>query len=423
VANRAFAATPADEERAWAALRNGPARRRGPLQYVLAGVGAVAAAAGVALMAAHLGAPVRQTTAQAGSRAAGPPRASGGVEALSPVSQGLAGAPSPVMPPAEAPAAPDQPHLLAPGRAPIAAGLSVRLSTRGVARLTRMPHGRARIALERGSLDVDGARSRSTPHPRRTGGAAWPPGPAGGVAVAPGVSPPAIEVDAASLRFEGTGSNFRVNVTGDDVDLAVSAGRVSVWSVQRLVARVVAGQRWSNRGRTGPSLHTTPVDGEAQPPADAPGADKQDCLLLARSGSIDEALGCFERQAAQPGLGGEIALVELSRIRRDVKGDLAGAERALAEHRRRFPAGSLAAEAAGSRVELLLRLGRPEEALAEVSRTGKLEGAYWRAMCLAKLGRREEALRALDEYLARPDGARRAEALRRRAELGTSGAR
>jgi hypothetical protein len=74
-------------------------------------------------------------------------------------------------------------------------------------------------------------------------------------------------------------------------------------------------------------------------------------------------------------------------------------------------------------VELLLRLGRPEEALAEVSRTGKLEGAYWRAMCLAKLGRREEALRALDEYLARPDGARRAEALRRRAELGTSGAR
>ena len=75
---------------------------------------------------------------------------------------------------------------------------------------------------------------------------------------------------------------------------------------------------------------------------------------LVEEGAIDEAIGCFTGEATQPGLVGELALMELARIRRDVKGDLAGAEAALAEHRRRFPHGSLADEAAGARIELLL---------------------------------------------------------------------
>ncbi len=109
--------------------------------------------------------------------------------------------------------------------------------------------------------------------------------------------------------------------------------------------------------------------------------------------------------------------MELARIRRDVKGDLAGAERALAEHRRRFPRGALSSEAAGARVELLVRLGRPADALPETAHLGGGDAIFWRAVCLAKLGRASEAARAFDEYLARPDGKRRAEAERMRREL------
>jgi len=146
-------------------------------------------------------------------------------------------------------------------------------------------------------------------------------------------------------------------------------------------------------------------------------ADGPDCARLTRDGDIDGALACFARSSERPGLVGELALIELARIRRDVKGDLAGAERALAEHRRRFPHGALANEAAGARVELLVRLGRPAEALAEASHLGGGEAVFWRAVCLAKLGRSAEAARAFDDYLARSDGKRRAEAERMRREL------
>src|SRR6185436_14527639 len=162
-------------------------------------------------------------------------------------------------------------------------------------------------------------------------------------------------------------------------------------------------------------------EAEAAPATAAPAAraaaPDADCARLTRQGAIDAALACFARESAQPGLVGELALIELARIRRDVKGDLPGAEQALAEHRRRFPRGALANEAAGSRIELLLRLGRAAEALAEAERLNGGDATFWRAVCLHKLGRRAEAVQALDEYLARPDGKRRAEAARMRAEL------
>ena len=108
-----------------------------------------------------------------------------------------------------------------------------------------------------------------------------------------------------------------------------------------------------------------------------------------------DAIACLESQSAEPGLTGEIALLELARIRRDVKGDLAGAERLLADHERRFPQSALATEARSGRIELLLRLGRPAEALAEAQRLGGSEAIYWRAVSLTALGRRDEARRRL----------------------------
>ena len=164
-------------------------------------------------------------------------------------------------------------------------------------------------------------------------------------------------------------------------------------------------------------------------PAPAPAADvrraagarateTRDCLRLAHDGVTDAAIACFEGQTAQSGLAAEIALLELARIRRDVKGDLAGAERLLAEHRRRFPHGALAAEARTLHVELLLRLDRPAEAFAEAERLTGTEAIFWRAASLEKLGRRDEAARAFDDYLQHGDVERRGEAARRRRGLG-----
>ena len=87
----------------------------------------------------------------------------------------------------------------------------------------------------------------------------------------------------------------------------------------------------------------------------------KDCLALAGRGETTAAVACLEAQAASPGLSGELAFLELARIRRDVQGDLAGAERTLAAYRDRFPQGTLRAEAALARRELQQALGRRDD--------------------------------------------------------------
>ena len=74
------------------------------------------------------------------------------------------------------------------------------------------------------------------------------------------------------------------------------------------------------------------------------------------------------KRAEGSGLGAEMALYEVARLRRDVLADAAGALRALAEYRTRFPAGSLRREADMSQLELLVQLGRTDEALIELGR-------------------------------------------------------
>ena len=325
--------------------------------------------------------------------------------------------PSPDEVDAESPATP---IVLRPGRSLLAAGVRARLAPRGAATV-RAGAGRSAsvVALQRGTLDIaiDPARAA-------TGGAA-------------GASPAARwQVQVAAYRLEAEPGRFRVAARAGRVNVAVKSGTLTIWSSRRLLATVVAGEHWTNlaangrlpadafvaegneaggpAGGRGPAGDTdaAPEPAPAQPPAEA------DCARLTRQGAIDPALACFAREAAQPGLVGELALIELARIRRDVRGDLAGAEQALAEHRRRFPHGALADEATGSRVELLARLGRAAEALSEAEHLSGSEAIFWRAVCLAKLGRKVEAQQAFDAYLARPEGKRRAEAARMRADLG-----
>ena len=104
-----------------------------------------------------------------------------------------------------------------------------------------------------------------------------------------------------------------------------------------------------------------------------------DCLGYARSGNPQEAEHCFEGQARSQDLSAEVALYELSRLRRDALGKPAEALLALDEYLQRFPSGNLSGEVRFSRLELLV-----------------------------KLGRNDEVMRASDELLASPSGAERA---------------
>lgn len=177
-----------------------------------------------------------------------------------------------------------------------------------------------------------------------------------------------------------------------------------------------------------------------------------------------DAARCLAKRAAQPGLTGERALVELATLRRQRLNDVPGAIAVLREHRARFPDGVLRGEVDFALVELLPQAGRVEEALAETarlldkpwgrSRTSELrltrarlyqdrlgdcsraipeltpiqnefgavgdEAEFRLAQCLEQLGELTAAARAFGKYLERP-AARQAQPARERLEaLGAS---
>jgi hypothetical protein len=213
--------------------------------------------------------------------------------------------------------------------------------------------------------------------------------------------------------------------------------------VKRSVAIVpVAPLPSASELRAAPSA-VPPLPGapEAAAPAAAPAPD---CLSLARQGQTRDAEACFLERAQGSGLGAEMALYEVARLRRDVLADANGALQALAEYRRRFPSGSLRREADMSQLELLLQLGRSDDALkqsdellsssasgeratelrslrghilrkqsrfAEAAREYELaegagarggEATYFRALCLEALGRSGEAATSFSKYLEQP---------------------
>jgi hypothetical protein len=205
-----------------------------------------------------------------------------------------------------------------------------------------------------------------------------------------------------------------------------------------------------------PPLATTTQGGSepvAEPPraitAPAPAvgepSEAPDCLSLARRGQTRAAETCFLERAQGSGLAAEMALYEVARLRRDVLADAAGALAALAEYRKRFPTGSLRREADMSQLEILLQLGRSDEALkqsdellsssASGERAAELrllrghilrkqsrfaaaareyelaegagmrggEATYFGAVCLEALGRNSEAAAMFTKYLEQPE--------------------
>jgi hypothetical protein len=108
--------------------------------------------------------------------------------------------------------------------------------------------------------------------------------------------------------------------------------------------------------------------GTEHPRAAAPLASAQvypDCAALSASKREREALACYQEQATQGGLAGETAQYEVARLWRDSFGEPTRALAAFKAQRTRFPRGALRTEADLSIIELLPRLGRHTEAMAE----------------------------------------------------------
>ncbi|HWA78140.1 MAG TPA: tetratricopeptide repeat protein [Polyangiaceae bacterium] len=188
-----------------------------------------------------------------------------------------------------------------------------------------------------------------------------------------------------------------------------------------------------------------------------------DCLSLARTGATHEAEACFVERSRGSGLGAEMALYELGRLRRDVLGDSRGALAALEQHAARFPSGSLRREVEMSALGLLVQLGRSREALERSSallesqsggerraelhlfrgqvfrrnlsdfRAAELEYAkaealagstaaeatYLRGLCQEALGEPLAAIESYRRYLAKPSRPRAADVQRRLTRLSS----
>jgi hypothetical protein len=326
-------------------------------------------------------------------------------------------------------------------------------------------------------------------------------------------------VNAGLYRFTVVGTAFTVSQTRSRLELAVSEGTVAVWRGVKRLAAVRAGARWSAEvspavsarppalrtqaepsstvalveplPRETPGLASPPVSTPAaaiagapslpaaptttRPPAAPPAVSvvpdraaasgpvalRRDCGGLAATKRAQEALTCYQEQAAQNGLAGETALYELARLWRDSFGELDRALAAFQAQRARFPNGVLRTEADLSIIELLPRLDRHADALAEsahfltahpkAERSGELhllrgnifrevlrdldhaereyalgagargragdDNRFMHAVCLEALGRMEQARRAYEAYLLQSGAMHTAEAKRRLEQL------
>jgi len=256
-------------------------------------------------------------------------------------------------------------------------------------------------------------------------------------------------VTAGSHRFTVVGTVFTVSHGPRRLDLAVSEGLVAVSNEGGHLATVAAGETWSI------ALPSSAPRKFA--PRVSRGTSAKDCTRFAADKQLQERLQCYREQARGRGPDSERAQYQLARLLRDGPGDLAAALSAFELQRSRFPRGDLKIEADRAIIELLQRLGRHAEALAETQmfldenpdaeyraeirlirgdiyraifrdpmsaereydegagadgRTGD-DSRFLRALCLEALGRLDEALLAYKEYLAQAGTAHAREARRR----------
>jgi tetratricopeptide (TPR) repeat protein len=214
-----------------------------------------------------------------------------------------------------------------------------------------------------------------------------------------------LEVEAGGYLFRVVGTRFVVSLSDSSPHLDVHDGQVAVYQRGQRLALIGPGSSWDGRdgsaGRAGVDPEAVPLaPEECKPPSAEP---RENCLALAREGSHQRALECFDRQSRHGGLEAEVALYEGARLRRDVLGDLDGALSALRAYIRRFPNGAFFTEASITIVEIEAARGNAAAALAESARIVESGNARERTSELRMLRghlreQRGEYAQAMTEY-------------------------
>jgi hypothetical protein len=255
-----------------------------------------------------------------------------------------------ILPPAREPSA-DEPAIVRPtalprplreGKTRLSDGSVVRVATGSDASVRARAEEGTTIELARGSLDLE---------------------------IAPQVAERRVEVVSGIYHFVALGTQFHVVAASDRVELEVAEGTVGVFAGSKLLARVEPGNSWSSAAQARREIPSAPaVENAPGAPRQESAADAADCASLGRTSNTQAALDCYGRQSQKTGMSGELALYEIAKLRKDVLSDYKGALEALDTYVARFPNGSLRGEVQLSRVEILGRLGRNDEALSESSR-------------------------------------------------------
>lgn len=344
-------------------------------------------------------------------------------------------APAPLSLPVAAPLAlSTRPRRLPVGASIIDGAITASTAKGSHAIIWRDQHGKDRIALSTGKVQID----VQGPHHVRP-----------------------VAVEAGNYRFVDVGTVFEVTRDGRSVRLWVQAGAVEVWCRQTVLATIEAGARWSAALSDGDACRShapPPIPPTSGPPA----AGLSRCESLVADGDDRAAADCLSPLADGAGLTAETALYEMARLQSRRFDDVAGALSTLQTQRRRFPNGALRDEADLTAIELLPRAGRHQEALdlsasflrrhPRESRAAELhllrgnilcesfadypaaareyaaaqsaagasgdDAAFFGAVCRELSGARHEAIGAYRAYLARSSRRHEAEARARLATLG-----
>jgi hypothetical protein len=124
------------------------------------------------------------------------------------------------------------------------------------------------------------------------------------------------------------------------------------------------------------------ADAPAEPTKSPPRAsnaaelDAAPCAKLAKLADYVGATACYGRVARGGSMTSELALYEKARLEARALGNAPLALRTLEEHQRRFPGGVLKSEVAFTRIDLFMQLGKRTEALAAIDQS--LRGALGR---------------------------------------------
>jgi hypothetical protein len=97
--------------------------------------------------------------------------------------------------------------------------------------------------------------------------------------------------------------------------------------------------------------------------------DAAPCVKLAKLADYEAATACYGRVARGGSMTSELALYEKARLEARALGNAPLALRTLEEHQRRFPGGVLKSEVAFTRIDLFMQLGKRTEALAAIDQS------------------------------------------------------